>query len=114
MKIYEGERDMDGVKVTVNGAPLASRNDIRCFTHTGFEWGFVGPGPHQLALALLADHLGNDEQALALCRSFMERLTSQLDNAWRLTAADIAAELGNVELRGVQPLKHTPNIPHAA
>lgn len=93
MKIYEGERDMDGVKVTVNGTPLASRNDIRSFTHTGFEWGFVGPGPQQLALALLADHLGDDQRALALCRSFMERLTSQLDNDWQLTAADISAEL---------------------
>lgn len=93
MKIYEGERAMDGVKVTVNGTPLASRNDIRSFTHTGFEWGFVGPGPQQLALALLADHLGDDERALALCHSFMERLTSQLDNDWQLTAADISAEL---------------------
>jgi hypothetical protein len=93
MKIYEGERAMDGVKVTVNGTPLASRNDIRSFTHTGFEWGFVGPGPQQLALALLADHLGDDERALALCRSFMERLTSQLDNDWQLTAADISVEL---------------------
>ena len=101
MKIYEGERDMDGVQVTVNGTPLASRNDIRSFTHTGFEWGFVGPGPQQLALALLADHLGNDEQALALCRSFMERLTSQLDNAWRVTAADISAELERCDLRRV-------------
>jgi hypothetical protein len=45
---------------------------------------------------LLADHLGDDERALALCRSFMERLTSRLDNAWRLTAADISAELEKV------------------
>jgi hypothetical protein len=102
MKIYEGERDMDGEKVTVNGTPLASRNDIRSFTHTGLEWGFVGPGPQQLALALLADHLGDDKQALALCRSFMERLTSQLDNAWRLTAADISAELEKVSAEALQ------------
>jgi hypothetical protein len=102
MKIYEGERGMDGVKVTVDHIPLASRNDIRSFTRTGLEWGFVGPGPQQLALALLADHLGNDERALALCRSFMERLTSQLDNDWRLTAADISAELEKVSSTAYQ------------
>ena len=55
--------------------------------------GLCWSGPQQLALALLADHLGDDERALALCRSFMERLTSQLDNDWQLTAADISAEL---------------------
>ena len=37
MKVYEGERGMDGVKVTANGIPLASRNDIRSFTRTALN-----------------------------------------------------------------------------
>jgi hypothetical protein len=41
----------------------------------------------------VSDHLGDYKRALTLCRSFMERLTSRLDNAWRLTAADISVEL---------------------
>jgi hypothetical protein len=32
-----------GVKVTLNGTPLARRYDIQTVTRTGLEWGLVGP-----------------------------------------------------------------------
>ena len=96
MKIYEGTRGLSGADVTVDGVPLPSRDDIKVFTRTGMEWGFIGPGPQQLALALLADHFGDDERALALCHAFMRRVTSLLDNAWRLTTADMAEEVTNI------------------
>ena len=38
--------------------PLDSRRDLWNHSPTGFEWGYCGSGPAQLALALLADHLG--------------------------------------------------------
>src|SRR5262249_12416664 len=56
MKTYEGERTLRGAKVTVDGVPLSPRTELHCFNKTGFEWTYAGPGPHQLALALLADH----------------------------------------------------------
>ena len=37
---------------------------------TGFEWGYVGSGPAQLSLALLADALGDDERAQDLYQQF--------------------------------------------
>ena len=49
MKTYEGERTLRGVKVTVNGAPLPPRTDLRNFNRTGFEWTYAGPGPQQLS-----------------------------------------------------------------
>lgn len=93
MKIYEGERSLAGALVTVDGAPLPPRMDLKCFNRTGFEWTYAGPGPRQLALALLADHLGDDARALDLSETFMRRVVAHLDNAWRLTSADIDAAL---------------------
>ena len=65
MKHYSGDRTIDGVKVTVDGAPLDPACNIMEFTKNGFEWSYEGPEPRQLALALLVDHLGDDAAAKA-------------------------------------------------
>ena len=65
MKTYQGRRDGAAVVVTVNDRPLNLRLDLYNHSPTGFEWGYSGSGPAQLALALLADHLGNGEAALS-------------------------------------------------
>ena len=96
MKSYEGERTLRGVKVTVDGAPLPPRLDLHCFSRTGFEWTYAGPGPRQLALALLADHLGNDANAMALSEAFMRHVVVYLDNAWCLTSVDIHEALAEM------------------
>lgn len=89
MKLYEGGRSLDGAVVTVDGHPLDPRFDIHRFSAAGFEWTYVGDGPRQLALALLADHLGDAPRALALTEPFMRAVVAELDNAWRLTGAEI-------------------------
>jgi hypothetical protein len=96
MKTYEGERTLRGIKVTVDGAPLPPRTDLHSFSKTGFEWTYAGPGPRQLALALLADHLGSDANALALSEAFMRHVVVYLDNAWCLTSVDIDEALGEM------------------
>ena len=93
MKVYEGGRSLDGAVVTVDGAPLNPRFDLRRFSAMGFEWTYEGDGPRQLALALLADHLGDDAKALALTETFMREVVSVLDNAWRMTGAEIEAAI---------------------
>lgn len=93
MKVYEGGRSLDGAVVTVDGAPLNPRLDIKRFSTTGFEWTYEGDGPRQLALALLADHLGDPERALALSERFMRAVVAELDNAWRLTSEEIETAL---------------------
>ncbi len=97
MKVYEGGRSLDGAVVTVDGAPLHPRFDIRRFSQMGFEWTYEGDGPRQLALALLADHLGDPQRALALTEDFMRNVVAQLDNAWQLTSADIDAALARYD-----------------
>ncbi|MGO9998832.1 MAG: DUF6166 domain-containing protein [Acetobacteraceae bacterium] len=93
MKVYEGGRSLDGAVVTVDGELLDPRFDIRRFSRMGFEWTYEGDGPRQLALALLADHLGDVQRALALTEDFMRDVVAELDNAWRLTSADVEAAL---------------------
>lgn len=51
------------VFVDVNGKqsyPLKPRHDLRNHSPDGFAWGYHGSGPAQLALAILADSVGDD------------------------------------------------------
>ena len=89
MKVYEGGRSLAGAVVTVDGRKLDPRFDLKRLSPAGFEWTYEGAGPAQLALALLADHLGDDRKALALHEGFMRAVVADLDNSWRMTAADI-------------------------
>jgi hypothetical protein len=96
MKIYRGGRSLDGAVVTVDGQPLPPRYDLKRLSATGFEWTYEGAGPAQLALALLADHLGDDAGALALYEPFMTRVVAELDNSWELSSADIETALAEL------------------
>jgi len=93
MKIYEGKRTMDGLVVTVDGKPLSQHYDIKQYTKRGFEWTYEGTSPQQLALAILFDHLGDKERAVALSGPFMRDVIANLDNDWRLTGDEIDALL---------------------
>ncbi len=93
MKIYEGGRSLDGAVVTVDGKPLDPRFDIKKFSAAGYEWTYEGDGPRQLALAILADHLGDPRRALELSEQFMRMVVADLDNAWRLTSDEVEAAL---------------------
>lgn len=71
MKTYKGQRLAEGCEVYVftgdgRSYPLPLRLEIRSHSPTGFEWGYGGSGPAQLALAILADHFGS-AQAPAQC-----------------------------------------------
>lgn len=93
MKTYTGDRTIDGVDVRVDDQPLADRTDIHKFSANGFEWTYEGEGPRQLALSLLAEHLGDDAAALRLSEPFMKAVTANLANEWTLTSDDIAAAI---------------------
>ncbi len=95
MKTYVGDRTIDGIKVTVNGEPLAERCDIQQFTDLGFEWTYEGDSPRQLALAILADHLGDPAEALRLTEHFMKTVVADLPNEWKLTSSSIDDTLSN-------------------
>ena len=89
MKRYAGDRTIDGVKVTVDGAPLDARTDVVEFTKNGFEWSYEGPEPRQLALALLLEHLGDSDKAKASVEPFMQAVVANFGNEWEMSSADI-------------------------
>ncbi len=95
-RIYKGERTIDGAEVTADGEPLSPRLDIHAFTRRGFEWGYEGDGPLQLALAILAEHFEDDARARAKCAAFMSRVVANFGNEWEMTSADIDLALANV------------------
>lgn len=84
---------MDGLVVTVDGEPLPEHCEVRRFTTQGFEWTYVGASPRQLALAILFDHLGDKERAIALSDPYMKDVIANLDNDWTLTGTDVEAFL---------------------
>jgi hypothetical protein len=98
MKTYAGTRSIDGLKVTVDGTPLAEHYEVKQFTTWGFEWTYEGASPQQLALAILVDHLGDRERAIRLSEPFMKRVVADLDNDWTLTSADIERAIGEIEV----------------
>ena len=96
MKTYTGDRTIDGIRVLVDGEPLNPRLDLRSLSRTGFEWTYEGDAPAQLALALLADHLRDDAEALAHYELFMREIVANFDNEWVMTGADIDSALHNL------------------
>lgn len=103
MKHYEGRREGHGVIVTVDGRPLNPRLDLWNHSPTGFEWSYCGSGPAQLALAILADHLTDDEQALVFYQRFKWAVVVELPRRrWTLSSQEIDRVLQN--LREAEPL----------
>ena len=77
---------------------LDPRNDLINHSPDGFNWGFGGSGPAQLALALLADHLEDDDEALKYYQQFKLLIVAQLpERGWKLTAAEIDDALKKIK-----------------
>lgn len=98
MNTYEGKRAADGFadqkSVKVNGRRLRLRLDLWNHSPTGFEWGYGGSGPAQLALAILAHELNDDERAVVLHERFKRDVICRLDRAgFVMSSDDIAAWL---------------------
>jgi hypothetical protein len=98
VKRYEGRRQGYAAIVTVDGRPLNPRLDLWNHSPTGFEWGYGGSGPAQLALAILADHFGNDEQAFNFHHRYKWAVIAELPKrSWTLTSQEIDQVLRTLE-----------------
>lgn len=80
-KLYMGTRYPGRTAVTVqNGAQprvLNPRRDLVNHSPDGFEWGYAGSGPAQLALAISADIYG-DEIARQIYQRLKDRIICRL------------------------------------
>jgi Family of unknown function (DUF6166) len=61
-------------------------------TTTGYAWGRAGPGPREVARAILIDATGNDMLAERLCRPFTWEVVSKLPaDEFSITRAEVLA-----------------------
>ncbi|HKW48275.1 MAG TPA: DUF6166 domain-containing protein [Gemmatimonadaceae bacterium] len=103
---YEGQRNHDGTgpnrvdRVDASGrVALDPRLDVRNHSPTGFEWGYGGSGPAQLALALAIDALDGKDDALAVTvyQKVKWLLVAGLDGeAWSVTQDEILAVIDRI------------------
>ena len=99
MKRYIGVRTAEGCVVRVERGgchwPLNPRFDLWHHSPTGFEWGYGGSGPAQLALALIADACEGDDIAVSYHQRYKGRIVMFLpQDRWILYAGDIVEMVG--------------------
>jgi hypothetical protein len=106
MKTYTGYRTPEGCVVKVHEADGSSRDlplrlDLRSHSPTGPEWGYAGSGPAQLALALAADVLGDDEAAQDVYQRLKFKLVGRLPHdGWSLSEDQLRQAIQDIQQRG--------------
>ncbi|MBN9597960.1 MAG: hypothetical protein J0G36_21735 [Afipia sp.] len=93
MSVFAGTRSISGVLVTIDGRPLDRALQVKTYGSGFFEWSYEGDGPLQLALAILVQYYGDQQQALSMTERFMKAIVANLDNDWELTSEDIRSAL---------------------
>lgn len=100
--IYEGNRNLvtgeapvrrleifpDGKWDFTTLEPAPSQNLLN-HSPTGFEWGYLGSGPAQIALALLLDATSDKAISLKYHQQFKERFVAGWSSNWRINADQI-------------------------
>ncbi|MBF6570493.1 MAG: hypothetical protein IVW54_16625 [Candidatus Binataceae bacterium] len=89
-------------------SPVASLK-VRNHSPTGFEWGYLGSGPAQLALALLLDFTGDRRLSERMYQDFKCRVVARWSNddvdgqQWELTGQEIldAVKAAKLEVTSV-------------
>ena len=93
MPIYRGYRyqESGNLVVTKDGKPLSPAPSQKVCNHSpdGFQWGYGGSGPAQLALALLLDVTGNAELSGRLHQRFKRHFVAAWGEKWQIRKEDI-------------------------
>lgn len=106
MKLYYGKRTQEGGPEQVMVQTESTVQSLRHYeVHSpdGFQWGYGGSGPADLALAILVDHLGEDptrkqlSEGLSLAwplhQDFKWKFVAEFGDSWALRTQDIDAWL---------------------
>lgn len=93
MPMYHGYRYQErGSPVVIkDGNPLSPKPSQKVWNHSpdGFEWGYEGSGPAQLALALLLDVTHNPELSVRLHQTFKRHFVAAWGKQWQICSDDI-------------------------
>ena len=90
MKIYEGNR-YPVVRVVVrDGTIIYPLIHVLRHSPDGFEWGYGGSGPADLALSILTDYLGDQEIAYKFYQAFKWAFIALFPHTeWKLSGDEI-------------------------
>ena len=112
-RIYRGIRPRGPYGLTVvvtfvnakNGVEiLPLRLDLYNHSPAGFEWGYGGSGPAQLALAILAHATHSDEYALAQHGYFKSQVIQPLRlDSWELAQDAVLQWVEDNPVEGITP-----------
>ena len=93
MSLYKGYRYQEAgeLVVTKDGKPLSPAPSQKLFNHSpdGFQWGYGGSGPAQLALALLLDVTGDPELSVRLHQTFKTHFVAAWGEKWQIWSDDV-------------------------
>lgn len=105
-KQYTGERTSNGAVVAVvdlkthEGRPLPVGLQHVRHSPTGFEWGYLGSGPAQLAFAILLDHFGDPAPARVYYQTFKREVIATFQfERWELSTDQIAEVITKIQAR---------------
>ena len=92
--IFSGHRTVFGnCRVTYAGRELDPRLDIFYHARDGFDWGYMGAGPLQLAFAILIA-ISDERTARDEKTAFAKEVIAKLDKKeWHIPAEDVEAWL---------------------
>ncbi|MBW2560778.1 MAG: hypothetical protein JRE40_07985 [Deltaproteobacteria bacterium] len=95
MKVYHGKRvsKVGGQPAYVDGRPL--KHVVR-HSPDGFQWGYGGSGPSDLALSILTDCLGK-ELAEKYYQKFKWDFVAKFGDEWEVKEEEIREWLATVE-----------------
>ena len=105
MKVYRGSRSgYDRQVVVVEGgvsADLSPEPSQEIINHSpdGFNWGYSGSGPAQLALELLLDVTGEREIANKYYQLFLAEAVAQFGESWEISEVAIRRWLLDVGVK---------------
>ncbi len=90
-KTYRGRRTLNGVLVTVDGNALTVYRSLAARNHSpdGFNWGYSGSGPAQLALAILLDVTDDRDYSLDHYQDFKRQFVAGFGDTWGLTESQV-------------------------
>ena len=100
MKTYKGYRTDADARVVVDGEPFDPAPSLAVRNHSpdGFEWGYSGSGPAQLALALCLDVTADPERSQRVYQRVKEILVARFPwNLWTTDSETILRVIEGVE-----------------
>jgi len=101
-RYFWGWRERDGTPQVRwadggRGHLLSARRDLFNHSPCGFEWGYGGSGPAQLALAILCKVLHDDERAVQLYQQFKFRVVAGWGDQFLITEREVLTHIAAIE-----------------